>query len=55
MKSLIENYLQHREEAPSKVGLGLEYTVLIKREASDRVSKSDARALFKRFEAENVS
>jgi hypothetical protein len=26
MKLLIGNYLQQREEAPSKVGLGLEWT-----------------------------
>ncbi len=26
MKLLIGNYLQQREEAPNKVGLGLEYT-----------------------------
>ncbi len=33
MKLLIRNYLQQKKEAPSKVGLGLEQTVLIKREA----------------------
>ncbi len=33
MKLLIGYYLQQNEEAPSKVGLGLEWTVLIKREA----------------------
>jgi hypothetical protein len=26
MKLLFRNYLQQKEEAPSKVGLGLEYT-----------------------------
>jgi hypothetical protein len=32
MKLLVGNYLQQKEEAPNKVGLGLEQTVLIKRE-----------------------
>jgi hypothetical protein len=32
MKLLISNYLQQKEEAPSKLGLGLEKEVLIKRE-----------------------
>jgi hypothetical protein len=33
MKLSIENYLQQKEEAPTKLGLGLELTVLIKRAA----------------------
>jgi hypothetical protein len=33
MKLLVRNYLQQKKKAPSKLGLGLEYTVLIKREA----------------------
>jgi hypothetical protein len=33
MKFLIKNYLQQKEEAPSKLGLVFEKTILIKREA----------------------
>ena len=45
MKLLIRNYLQQKEEAPSKIGLGLEWAESYLKEKTGCL-KSEARVLF---------